>query len=55
MMKFADKPTSFFFPHLLGQVSGSINEIKTAKEIIDEMVTGTVEIFKNGVKFQSSL
>jgi hypothetical protein len=55
MMKFADKPTTFFFPHLLGQVSGSIHDIKPAKEIIDEMVNGCVEIYQRGVKFQSSL
>jgi len=55
IMKFSDKPQSFFFPHLLGQVSGSIHEIKPAKEIIDEMVNDAVQIFKTGVKFHSSL
>jgi len=55
VMKFADKPQSYFYPHLLGQVSGSINEVLSAKEIIDEMVSTSHYIMNKGLNFNSKL
>ena len=36
-------------PLLMGQVAGAIDDIKPAKEIIDEMVNGAVEVMRNNV------
>eukprot|EP00450_Noctiluca_scintillans_P030803 CAMPEP_0194550066 /NCGR_PEP_ID=MMETSP0253-20130528/95522_1 /TAXON_ID=2966 /ORGANISM="Noctiluca scintillans" /LENGTH=343 /DNA_ID=CAMNT_0039397501 /DNA_START=44 /DNA_END=1075 /DNA_ORIENTATION=+ len=37
-----------FFPALMGQCAGAITEIKTAKEIVDEMVTNGGKILRGG-------
>ncbi|RFU34592.1 hypothetical protein B7463_g1719, partial [Scytalidium lignicola] len=36
------------FPHLMGQVAGSIKDIKPAKQIVDEMVEEAVIMIKKG-------
>lgn len=40
------KKFSTYRPWLMGQVAGSIQDIKPAKEIMDEMVNGAIEIFR---------
>jgi NAD(P)H-dependent flavin oxidoreductase YrpB (nitropropane dioxygenase family) len=42
LFKYANKPRPY--PHLMGQVAGSIYEIKPAKEIIEEIVMDAVNI-----------
>jgi NAD(P)H-dependent flavin oxidoreductase YrpB (nitropropane dioxygenase family) len=37
-------------PFLMGQVSGVIDEIKPAGEIVDEMVNGAVEMIRSGAQ-----
>jgi len=42
-----------FMPHLSGMVAASINDIKTAQEIVDEMMSGAVAAIKeNAVKIK---
>lgn len=43
LFKYANKPT-LPYPHLMGQTAGSIHDIKTAKEIVEEMVLEAVKI-----------
>jgi len=40
LFKYAHKPQPY--PHLMGQVSGSIRDIKSAKEIVEEMIIEAV-------------
>ncbi|EPS44080.1 hypothetical protein H072_1954 [Dactylellina haptotyla CBS 200.50] len=40
---------------MLGQAAGAIDKILTAKEIIDEMVYGSVELMKRGDRMRSKL
>jgi len=42
-------------PHLSGQVAGVINEILTAKEIIDNMMTGAIKVLRSNVDLISRL
>lgn len=43
LFKFANKPT-LPYPHLMGQTAGSIQDIKTAKEIVEDMVLNSINI-----------
>ena len=36
---------------LMGKVSGSIDKVETAQEIVDEMVHGAVKIINDNVKY----
>jgi len=45
LFKYASKPQPY--PHLMGSVAGSITDIKTAKEIVEEMVLEAVRILEN--------
>ena len=38
------------WPHLSGQVAASINDIKTAKEIVDEMMSGAIAAIRENNK-----
>jgi NAD(P)H-dependent flavin oxidoreductase YrpB (nitropropane dioxygenase family) len=48
MMKDMEDEKDTEFPFLMGQVSGIINDIKPAKEIIDEMVATAVRMLELG-------
>merc|ERR1712083_903928 len=46
------------WPHLSGQVAASINDVKTAQEIVDEMMTGAIAAIKENnqkIKMMSKL
>ena len=42
LFKYANKPRPY--PHLMGQVAGSIHEIESAKEIVENMVISAAGI-----------
>jgi NAD(P)H-dependent flavin oxidoreductase YrpB (nitropropane dioxygenase family) len=42
LVKFADKPKPY--PHLMGQVAGSIRQIKSADEIMEDIVVGAATV-----------
>lgn len=45
LFKYAHKPQPY--PHLMGQVAGSIHTIKSAKDIVEEIVMGAVQTLNN--------
>jgi len=42
LFKYANKPQPY--PHLMGQIAGSIHDIKTAQEIVEEMVLDAIHV-----------
>ena len=46
-----DEGNDVDFPHLMGQVAGVIQEVKSAGEIVDEMVGEAVEMLKLGGEY----
>ena len=48
MMKDMDDGNDVDFPFLMGQVAAVINDVKPAKEIVDEMIAEAVEMLKTG-------
>ncbi|KLU85382.1 hypothetical protein MAPG_04408 [Magnaporthiopsis poae ATCC 64411] len=41
-------------PHLMGQVAGNIDRVQPAREIVDDMVAGAVEMLKLGGSYLSA-
>jgi len=44
-----------YIPLLMGQVAGAINDIKSAEEIVNEMVTGAIAVLKSQTNLVSRL
>lgn len=51
MQKDMDDDKDVDFPFLMGQVAGVINDVKPAKEIVEEMVVEAVEMLKKAQQF----
>ena len=51
MTKDMENDREFDFPFLMGQVSGVINDIKPAKQIVGDMVREAVEMLDRGQRY----
>lgn len=50
-----EQATDNMFPHLMGKVAAVVNEKKTAKEIVDEMVNGAYDRLQLGYQMSANL
>ncbi len=49
-----DEGRDFDFPHIMGQVAGSINSVEPAAKIVDDMVKEAVQVLQIGNSYLSS-